>query len=406
MTMALNPSAAMAGPATSPPPEVPPSERLAARRATAFYIGEAKARRREISADAYLFLYKELVTLAGERTYCWPGLDYLAATLETSEGTIKRWLRELEQADLIQRKARPGGLTTLTYISAYLTGIPSTLPSASDPVTRPRTGTGGGALKDSDEATPYAAVHRVTEHPPSLTPSEEANHQELFFGSSQGINADRRAGSAAIPPTVKNQNLESGGCGRNSSAIRNRRPMPNDATSLLRNEGIASSQVINELEHMPAPELDAIRQYLDRQRNVVSRPGLFVWLARQNYGALLLRELRYLDKPGSNRRGARRKGDHRLRATNAAALQVDADMAVMWQQVLDRVAAQLPADDYTTWVAPSKLVEIVDNNAIVAVPNVFVRSELERGYQRLLEAALRGVSTSLTRIQIVIGPAT
>src|SRR3712207_6371917 len=94
--------------------------RLRTRRRDAYVVGEAKARRREISADAYLFLYKELVGLAGERTYCWPGLDYLAANLETSEGTVKRWMRELERAGLIRRKARPGGQTSLTYIAAYL----------------------------------------------------------------------------------------------------------------------------------------------------------------------------------------------------------------------------------------------------------------------------------------------
>src|SRR5919199_2304792 len=90
------------------------------RRSTAFALGEAKARQREISADAYLFLYKELVGLAGDRTYCWPSLDFLAATLDTSEGTLKRWMKELERTDLIRRKPRPGGQTSLTYITAYL----------------------------------------------------------------------------------------------------------------------------------------------------------------------------------------------------------------------------------------------------------------------------------------------
>src|SRR3712207_4527882 len=89
---------------------------LRARRSTAFAIGEAKARRREISADAYLFLYKELVGLAGELTSCWPSLEFLVGTLDTSEGTLKRWLKELERADLIRRKPRPGGQTSLTYI--------------------------------------------------------------------------------------------------------------------------------------------------------------------------------------------------------------------------------------------------------------------------------------------------
>ncbi len=92
--------------------EDPTLAHLRTRRSNAFSIGEAKARRREISADAYLFLYKELVGLAGERTYCWPSLEFLVGTLDTSEGTLKRWMKELERADLIRRKPRPGGQTS------------------------------------------------------------------------------------------------------------------------------------------------------------------------------------------------------------------------------------------------------------------------------------------------------
>ena len=121
--------------ATSPVGVVPSSlqlvDNLADRRACAYRIGEAKTRRRLISADAYLFLYKELVNLCGGRSYCWPGLDYLARILETSEGTIKRWMRELEAAHLIRRKPRPGGQTSLTYITAFLACEPERVSKAS-----------------------------------------------------------------------------------------------------------------------------------------------------------------------------------------------------------------------------------------------------------------------------------
>ena len=78
-------------------PDADTLESYCARRAYAYRVGEVKARQREISADAYLFLYKELVGLAGDRTYCWPGLDYLVEQLDTSAGTLKRWFKELEQ---------------------------------------------------------------------------------------------------------------------------------------------------------------------------------------------------------------------------------------------------------------------------------------------------------------------
>src|SRR5919199_665488 len=104
--------------------------KLRRRPSTAFALGGAPAPPREISADAYLFLYKELVGLAGDRTYRWASLDFLAGTLDTSEGTLKRWMKELERADLIRRQPRPGGQTSLTYITAYLAPDPAAAAAA------------------------------------------------------------------------------------------------------------------------------------------------------------------------------------------------------------------------------------------------------------------------------------
>ncbi len=47
-------------------PNIGMFEAFCARRASAYAAGELKARQREISADAYLFLYKELVQTSGD----------------------------------------------------------------------------------------------------------------------------------------------------------------------------------------------------------------------------------------------------------------------------------------------------------------------------------------------------
>src|SRR5919202_981231 len=158
-----------------------PSElvQLRRRRSTAFAIGEAKARRREISADAYLFLYKELVSLAGERTYCWPSLDFLAGTLDTSEGTLKRWMKELERADLIRRKPRPGGQTSLTYITAYLAPDLAAASGSAEDEAPPE------ATAGQSGASPVAPHGRIAHaEPPSPAPPQrdQAAQPALFFG--------------------------------------------------------------------------------------------------------------------------------------------------------------------------------------------------------------------------------
>src|SRR5215212_3986397 len=178
---------------------------LRARRSHAFVIGEAKARQREISADAYLFLYKELVGLAGERTYCWPSLDFLAATLDTSEGTLKRWMKELERADLIRRKPRSGGQTSLTYITAYLPSDPaSALPVAKDDATQDAAEVSSGA----SPAAPDGLIGRA-EHPNPAPPQRDQPSQPaLFFGPELQIVSDRRARSDLIPHTIKTQHFK------------------------------------------------------------------------------------------------------------------------------------------------------------------------------------------------------
>lgn len=63
-----------------------------ARRMYAYSVGESSALTRRISADAYLFLYKELVRLCKDRAFCWPGLDWLAQRLGT--GIVKFLARQ------------------------------------------------------------------------------------------------------------------------------------------------------------------------------------------------------------------------------------------------------------------------------------------------------------------------
>ncbi|CAA9351507.1 MAG: hypothetical protein AVDCRST_MAG93-7141 [uncultured Chloroflexia bacterium] len=367
---------------------------LRARRSHAFVIGEAKARQREISADAYLFLYKELVGLAGDRTYCWPGMDFLVERLGTSEGTLKRWMKELEKADLIQRKPRPGGQTSLTYITAYLEAAAaveaSPAQSLCDDDANEAKHTAEGPLSSALPA-------QAEEIGPSSPSSVQHSSSALFFGPEQEITVDRCAGSSLISHTVKSQDLKNlNGYGGGAE-----KPMPSriedadEILNLLNDEGVHDDEAITELREKPAVELQALSQYLDKQTNIRCRPGLFVWLARQDFGAKLL--------AGRQRREARRL--HRPRVAERAELVANPsrqELVELWQRVLDQVGRELPQNDFATWLQPTHLLELDANDAFLGTPNIFVREQIEACFLDMLTEKLRGATDRPVQVHVVI----
>ncbi len=366
---------------------------LRARRSQAFVIGEAKARQREISADAYLFLYKELVGLAGERTYCWPGMDFLVERLGTSEGTLKRWMKELEKADLIQRKSRPGGQTSLTYITAYLEAAAPLVASPAQSL-----------YDDADEialTTGEVVVNTLPALPEEIGPSSPSSVQPsspaLFFGPEQEITVDRGAGSNLISHTLKSQDLKNpnGYGGGAQDPIPTGTDVDDEVMTLLNDEDVLDADAITELRQKPAVELQALSQYLDKQTNIRCRPGLFVWLARQDFGAKLL--------AGRQRREARRF--HRQCAADRAELVATPprrELLELWQRVLDDVSGELPQNDVVTWLRPTQLLELDGHDAFLGTPNLFVRQQIEACYLDLLTEKLRAATEQPVQMHVVI----
>lgn len=351
------------------------------RRAQAYAIGEAKARRREISADAYLFLYKELVGLAGERTYCWPGLEFLQERLETSSGTLKRWIKELERADLIRRKPRPGGQTSLTYITAYLEL--DITESAAEP---PATG-GRSTARASINAMP---VERV---PPAPSAEGAQPPAPLFFDPEQQIISDHSAGSAAISQTVKTQKFKNR-LGGGSGLHRNRHNDSGQARrmrGLLQAEQVLDPDAVREIAAKSAEEIAAISRYLDGQTNIRSRPALFVWLARRDFGAQLLKH----QAPPPARPGQ----DEPVADAVAAAKHAPSQL---WAAVQERLRPALDPGEYATWLEPTRLLEIDGDIAVVATPNIFVRDEIERRYKAECVAQLAAVTGRPCSLELVI----
>jgi hypothetical protein len=429
-----------AAPATSAPPVDPALAQLRARRNRAFALGEAKARRRVISADAYLFLYKELVTLAGERTYCWPGYEYLVTTLETSEGTAKRWMRELERADLIRRQPRPGGQTSLTYITAFL--APDPLPAA------PPVEDTGNSDSTGDPPEPGATVPDAPAPQPHTSTTAPVFSEEppVFFAPMQQIESDQGERSTAIRHTFKNQNLKPrGGGGKPTPALTSDLPTETTATTRLRSEGVEDPDVLRELRHEPVERIERVTRYVARcrRRDDPRRPGLIVHLLRCGFGtgqvgseaqaqvglcmdsnhgdqALSTRAtgdpLRYLSA-GFCLHGVHSAcpwcstpagQDHphtpeRQAVAGTVPEPVSNPPSVLWNKALTALARQLDQEACDTWIRCSRLLLVEGDEAVLSTPNVFVRDVIERDYRPAVEAALREVSGRPLALQVVIG---
>src|ERR671927_1049584 len=84
-----------------------------ARQRHAYQIGKAAWREGRISGQA-LQLYEELVRYVGGNRFAWVKEETLAAELQRSASTIKRWMQQLVHAGLIDR-GRRFGATSLTY---------------------------------------------------------------------------------------------------------------------------------------------------------------------------------------------------------------------------------------------------------------------------------------------------
>ena len=62
--------------------------------------------------------------------------------------------------------------------------------------------------------------------------------------------------------------------------------------------------------------------------------------------------------------------------------------AQVWHAVLARLRQQLPPPVCATWLQPTTLLALSDKLAIVGIPNVFGRDEIEGRYRELIVAAL------------------
>lgn len=75
----------------------------------------------------------------------------------------------------------------------------------------------------------------------------------------------------------------------------------------------------------------------------------------------------------------------------------------VWNRVLEDLLAQIARGEFETWIKPSVLLDVQDGSAIVGVPNIFVRQEIEGRFLSILGTALEKILGYRVDLLVVIG---
>lgn len=385
------------------PASAPPA--YAARRGYAFDLAETAYWRGAICADAYM-LFRLLTRLCKDRSYCWPGLEYLAAQFQTSVGTIKRRLERLERAGLIERRQRAGGLTSYTYVlplREYDAGTADADQGEACPAIQ--------SPEAENPSTSRPAHAPAGEAPPPLPPAAQSRPDPaLFFAPSQQITAAPPDRSPLIP--LKSQNSTVGG-----GEICFISDLPCDPVlTALQNGGVLAPAVLHELRGLPLAEVEACLRFARRQPNIVDPAAFAVALLRQGLGPRLAQ---HGDRAGPPSRPLRTPASpaHSVSARRGTALADTCRSArdavdqqggstpydAVWAAVLAQLKPSLSPDEFAAWFSDTALVYLQQRRAVIDTPNVFVRDHLAGTYQTLLSTALETVLGHPVAVELGIG---
>jgi predicted transcriptional regulator len=393
-------------------------EQFFVRKRDALQAGECAWREGTIKAH-HQKLYERLVDAVGAHAYCWVKVETLAGEFGVDDSTIKRWLATLDRANLIRRQ-RQYGVSSRTYITAYDQRVSTTeteqaaIDDTTDEAEDEHDAT-AHADEDTDEAaTPGGDGGATVGHDGSFFEREAAPSNSAFL--------HRHIKEVPFNPSVN-------GSGRGGG-----KESPFDITvidpeqrAIIDDEGVNTDEGRRIIAAQPHDELRAIQGYLDRQQNVRDRAGLLVWLARRRFGAELL--------AGRARAQGTRQCLPTKQQTAQSLLTLTGDDApqhdnpetdacgysappsqdnlggsgtlpsqhartALWRTVTTQL--MVPPLAWSTWIAPTRLLVLDEDHAIIGTPNIFVRDEVTDVYRPQLETVLSTCVGHPVRIEVVI----
>lgn len=79
------------------------------------------------------------------------------------------------------------------------------------------------------------------------------------------------------------------------------------------------------------------------------------------------------------------------------------DTASLWQAVLGEIELGVSHGNYVTWFKNTRLLKIQDDHVVVGAPNIFIKQQLERKFNELIEQTLRsnGIEAKVVEYRIL-----
>ena len=411
------------------------------RQSGAYQQGTIAWRDGRINGQA-LQLYNELIRYVGANKFAWIREDTLAEGLGRSVSTIKRWMRQLVSAELIQRGRRFGS-ASLTYIAAY--GQDADLEN--EPEAATDDGTTAFSVFEQPQADAADISHQVM-HAPAVS-SEPTPPSHGYTASDGGafFSATHEPSIGSFPRshTIKNQHVKFPGGRIQVGQTKLASIEETEATTRLRGEGIEDPAVLHELHARSLHDIDRVIRYVARCRSTDDprRPGLIVHLLRTgfaNHGSSAHDGSAHRVRSDHNRSGRRTpvttSDDARCylsqgfcqhgmlgmcaqceTSTSTSTLVVDlcdtntsrtntdlmsTGTEIMWPAVLAYLAQEIAPDEIKIWFSQTTLLDIIDDCVIIGTPNVFVRNHVRDAYASYLLKALSSELGHPVQVEVVI----
>jgi chromosomal replication initiator protein len=81
------------------------------------------------------------------------------------------------------------------------------------------------------------------------------------------------------------------------------------------------------------------------------------------------------------------------------------DTGNVWQAVLGEIELSVSSGNYLTWFKNTRLLKIKDGCAVVGVQNIFIKQQLEKKFQDLIEKTLKNNGVKFEKVEFKILPA-
>lgn len=78
----------------------------------------------------------------------------------------------------------------------------------------------------------------------------------------------------------------------------------------------------------------------------------------------------------------------------------------VWQGVLGEIELSIPHASFTTWFKNTQLVEISNGTALVSVPNIFVKAQLEKKFHKQITEVLRKSGATIEEVSFCVASST